>query len=176
LIDDLLDVARIDAGTLRVEPDALDVAVLLDEAYELHKPLAADKGVALFAEFPRELGQAPIDKHRMAQVLSNLLGNALKFTPRGGTIRLGASAGAEGVGIYVTDSGPGIDPENLGRVFDRFWQKEQNPSGVGLGLAIAKGIVEAHGGTISVESQPGAGATFRLCLKRPDAVAGEVEP
>lgn len=157
---------RIDSGTLRVEPCALDVAVLLEEAYELHKPLAADKRIALVAEFSGALGQAAIDRHRMSQVLANLLGNALKFTPAGGTIRLGAGIDGERVAIYIADTGRGIAPENLTRVFDRFWQKEHTPSGVGLGLAIAKGIVDAHGGTIEVESRPGAGATFRIWLER----------
>ncbi len=166
LIDDLLDVVRIDAGTLRVEPRPMDVSMLLEEAYELHKPLAADKRIALVAEFSPDLGQAAIDKHRMSQVLANLLGNALKFTPLGGTIRFGAASQGARVVVYVADSGPGIAPENLRRVFDRFWQKEHTPSGVGLGLAIAKGIVEAHGGTIEVESTPGAGATFRLWIDR----------
>jgi signal transduction histidine kinase len=166
LIDDLLDVVRIDAGTLRVEPQPMDVSVLLEEAYELHKPLAADKRIALVPEFAGDLGQAAIDKHRMSQVLSNLLGNAMKFTPAGGNIRFGAANEGARIVVYVADSGPGIAPENLPRVFDRFWQKEHTPSGVGLGLAIAKGIVEAHGGTIHVESTPGAGATFRLWLER----------
>lgn len=166
LIDDLLDVARIDAGTLRVEAEPVDLAEFLEEAYEIHKPLAAEKEIILLREIPTALGRAWVDRHRMAQVLSNLLDNALKFTPAGGSIRLGAAGVDAGiVAVFVQDSGPGIAPENVSRVFDRFWQKERNVQGVGLGLAIAKGIVEAHGGTIQVESRPEAGATFRLRLR-----------
>lgn len=166
LIDDLLDVARIDAGTLRVEAEPIDLAEFLEEAYEIYKPLATEKEVKLLREIPTALGRAWVDRHRMAQVLSNLLDNALKFTPAGGSIRLGAVGGDAGsVGVFVQDSGPGIAPENVSRVFDRFWQKERNVQGVGLGLAIAKGIVEAHGGSIHVESQPEVGATFRIKLR-----------
>jgi signal transduction histidine kinase len=164
LIEDLLDIARIDAGTLTIIPAPVPVFELLEEVYELHRPLAAAKKIELVRETrgaPRTLA---LDRHRMTQAISNLLGNALKFTPPGGTVRLAVDAREDAVTIQVSDSGPGIPRADLPRVFDRFWQRERNSKGVGLGLAIVKGIIDAHGGTISVESAEGAGATFCLRL------------
>ena len=171
LISDLLDVARIDAGGLVVELEPVAISELLDEAYELHRPLALEKQITLLREYPRELGRAVADRHRILQVLSNLLGNSLKFTPQGGSIRLGAELNAAFVSIWVQDSGAGISAENLTRVFDKFWQKERNAKGVGLGLAIVKGIVEAHGGSVCVDSAPGQGTIFSFRLRRAEHAA-----
>jgi signal transduction histidine kinase/FixJ family two-component response regulator len=169
LIEDLLDVARIDAGTLSVEPTRVDIAALLDEMYEQNRVLAADRRILLVRDYDRHVGYALADRHRLGQALSNLLGNALKFTPVAGTIRIGAELRGERVAIWVADTGPGIPPEHLGHIFDRFWQPTQRRDGVGLGLAIVKGIIDAHGGSIDVESTPGIGTTFRILLKRPEA-------
>lgn len=169
LIGDLLDVARVDAGTLDVAPLPGKIVAVLDDALELFKPLAVEKKILLSRDYgiDGDLGSAMIDPERIAQVLSNLLGNALKFTPGGGTIHVGARCISDDkVKIEVRDSGPGIGPEHIDHVFDRFWQKERRSGGVGLGLAIAKGIVEAHGGTIHVESAPGMGASFWFTLQR----------
>ena len=168
IIEDLLDVARIDSGTLKVNPEATELAVVLDDAYELHRPLATEREIFLVRDYLPPLGIVLADRDRVAQVLSNLLGNALKFTPKGGTVRLGAKLSPEGASVYVQDTGPGIAADGLRHVFDRFWQASHRPDGVGLGLAIAKGIVEAHGGKIDVESAPGSGASFRFVLPRPD--------
>lgn len=169
LIGDLLDVARIDSRTLEVAMEPTDVAKVLEETMELFVPLAAEKKILLIRGYdPRgDLGLAHIDAERIAQVLSNLLGNALKFTPAGGTVELGARVvGADKLRIEVRDSGPGLLPEHIHHVFDRFWQRERRTGGVGLGLAIAKGIVDAHGGTITVESTPGMGACFSFTVER----------
>ena len=99
-------------------------------------------------------------------MLANLIGNAIKFTPAGGSVRLGADLLGPWVRVSVSDTGPGISPENLPHVFDRFWQKERRTDGLGLGLAIARGIAEAHGGTIQVESTLGVGTTFSSTLRR----------
>jgi signal transduction histidine kinase len=106
------------------------------------------------------------DHNRMLQVFENLLGNAVKFTRAGGQITLGAKADAENVLFFVADTGRGIDGDHLPRVFDRYWQArhEDRAQGVGLGLPIVRGIVEAHGGRIWVESSPGQGSTFSFAI------------
>ena len=166
LIEDLLDVARIDAGTLSVEPTRVEVGALLDELFEQNRVLAADRRIVLVRDYDRHVGFTLADRHRLGQVVTNLVGNALKFTPVAGTIRLGAETRGDRIAIWVSDTGPGIPPEHLGHIFDRFWQPHQRRDGVGLGLAIVKGIVDAHGGTIEVESTPGVGTTFRILLTR----------
>lgn len=169
LIEDLLDVARIDAGTLSVEPTRVEVGTLLDDTLEQHRVLAADKRILLVRDYDRHVGWVLADRHRLGQALANLLGNALKFTPAAGTIRLGAEACGDRIAIWVADTGPGIAREHLGHIFDRFWQPQHRRDGVGLGLAIVKGIVDAHGGTIEVDSTPGVGTTFRILLARVEA-------
>jgi signal transduction histidine kinase len=169
LIEDLLDVARIEAGTLSVEPTRVEVGALLDEMFEQNRVLAANRRIALVRDYDRHVGFALADRHRIGQALTNLVGNAIKFTPTAGTIRIGAETRGDRVAIWVADTGPGIAPEHLGHIFDRFWQPHQRRDGVGLGLAIVKGIVDAHGGTLEVESTPGVGTTFRILLSRVEA-------
>ncbi|HTV19510.1 MAG TPA: hybrid sensor histidine kinase/response regulator [Polyangiaceae bacterium] len=167
LIDDLLDVARVDAGTLQVELSPLPLAPVLDEVHEQWRPLCAEKDIALAKGYaPEGLGVAQLDRHRVMQVLSNLIGNAIKFTPSGGSVRVGAELLGPWAKVSVSDTGPGIAPENLPHVFDRFWQKERRTDGLGLGLAIAQGIVQAHGGSIHVESALGEGTSFWFTLRR----------
>ena len=165
LIDDLLDVARVDAGTLQVDllPQAL--APVLDELHEQWRPLCAEKNITLVKEYG-DLGTVALDRDRVTQVLSNLLGNAIKFTPTGGSVHIEADFLGPWVKVSVSDTGPGISAENLPHVFDRFWQKERRTDGLGLGLAIARGIVEAHGGSIRVESEMGRGTRFWFTLRR----------
>jgi signal transduction histidine kinase len=167
LIDDLLDVARVDAGTLQVELSPLSLAPVLDEVHEQWRPLCAEKDIALGKDYaPTTIGVVQLDRHRVIQVLSNLIGNAIKFTSAGGSVRIGAELLGPWVKVHVSDTGPGIAPENLPHVFDRFWQKERRTDGLGLGLAIAQGIVLAHGGSIHVDSTLGAGTTFWFTLRR----------
>jgi signal transduction histidine kinase/FixJ family two-component response regulator len=167
LIDDLLDVARVDAGTLQVDLSARELAPVLDEVHEQWRPLCAEKNVALVKEYsPERIGVVQLDRDRLVQVLANLIGNAIKFTPAGGSVRLGADLLGPWVRVSVSDTGPGISPENLPHVFDRFWQKERRTDGLGLGLAIARGIVEAHGGTLQVESTLDVGTRFSFTLRR----------
>lgn len=167
LIDDLLDVARVDAGTLQVNAAPVELSHVLDDAYELHRPLCNEKNVLLVREYGQALGHVLADRDRVAQALGNLIGNAIKFTPSGGTIRLSAKGLGPSVEISVSDTGSGISEEYLPHVFDRFWQKERDGRGVGLGLAIVKGIVDAHGGAVHVTSKVGAGTTFWFTLPRP---------
>jgi signal transduction histidine kinase len=165
LISDLLDVARIQAGGLAVEPVPGDAASLVQEAFETASPLAAGKKVTLEREVPENLPTICSDRDRILQVFGNLLGNAIKFTPEGGQITIRAESEPLAVKFAVRDTGPGIPPEHLPHVFDRYWQAKSTAKlGTGLGLSIAKGIVEAHGGRIWVESEPGQGAAFLFTL------------
>ena len=169
LIADLLDVTRIESGSLAIHRTAVDVGALIDEMLELFAPQAQARQLALAGDVAPELPAVPGDRARLAQVLSNLIGNALKFTPPGGRVRLRASRLGGGVRMSVEDSGCGIAADSLPHVFDRFWQADRTSrAGAGLGLAIARGIVGAHGGTIGVESAVGVGSTFHCTLPAGD--------
>ncbi|MBA3457031.1 MAG: hybrid sensor histidine kinase/response regulator [Deltaproteobacteria bacterium] len=172
LIADLLDVAQIETGTLTVELRPVEVGGVLDDAFEQHRALATERQITLVRTYESPVGVAICDRHRIGQVLANLVGNALKFTPKGGTIRIGAEVvHDERVSIIISDTGRGIAPAHLDHIFDRYWQPERGSHGVGLGLAIVKGIVAAHGGEVLVESTLGAGTSFRIELRAGDASA-----
>jgi PAS domain S-box-containing protein len=161
LIQDLLDVALVEAGRLTVERERLSAADLAREAMEMQAPLASSAGLELRLEVERDVGGVWGDRSRLLQVFENLIGNALKFTGKGGRITIGAMARDNEVEFFVADTGCGIAPESLPHVFDRFWRaKRTDRQGAGFGLTIAKGIVEAHGGRIRVESTMGRGTTF----------------
>jgi PAS domain S-box-containing protein len=167
LIQDLLDVTRAESGRLVVTPQPLTTKALLEGALQTLRPLAEDAGLALALDVPSTLPQIQADPERISQVLSNLVGNAIKFTPRGGAITVRAVELPDAVRISVTDTGVGISKDHLPNVFDRFWQ--QHPSsirtrGAGLGLPIAQAIVHAHGGRMWAESEFGAGSTFHFTL------------
>ncbi len=171
LIQDLLDVTSIDAGRLTVDLQPLDVAMLLDDVREMFAAETAEKLQRLEFDVPPALPVLAIDRERMLQVFSNLIGNAVKFTPEGGLIAVRVASNDRVTRFVVTDTGPGIAADEVEHVFDRFWQSRRaRRGGAGLGLAIAKGIVEAHGGTIDVASVPGEGTTFTFTvpLDRPD--------
>jgi len=127
---------------------------------------AAERGVALRLDRPTELLRVTGDEERLVQVLANLLGNALRFTERGGQVTLGARRNGNEIEIHVRDNGAGIPASELGRIFERYWTVRRNApkGGTGLGLAIARGIVEAHGGRLWAESTPGVGSTFRFTV------------
>jgi signal transduction histidine kinase len=165
LIQDLMDVAKLEAGRIAIDVRTTEVAPLLREAHEMLSPLADEKGIHLEQTVDDSLSTVLADAGRVLQVLSNLVGNALKFTPKGGRVAIRAEAVSGGVRFSVTDTGQGIPPEQLTKIFGRFWQA--NPAdrrGIGLGLTIAKGIVEAHGGRIWCESKLGEGTTFHFTL------------
>lgn len=172
LIADLLDVTRLEGGKrLPVEPAPVDVDKLLDEAQELFRAQAAVAGVSVERECDEGVRAVYADHHRIMQVLSNLIGNSLKFTPPGGTIRVSARPHRKGVLFSVVDTGPGIPVEHLGHIFTPYWQaKRAERLGAGLGLPIAKGIVEAHGGSIWAESEPGKGTTFYFTLPAAETI------
>lgn len=173
LIQDLLEVSRIESGMLTVKLSPLAPETLVHDILEQVKPLAAAH--RLHVSPPESLPEIRGDHDRLQQVLMNLLSNALKFTPAGGEISLGAEAQAGSVRFWVRDTGPGISPEHLGHVFDRYWQGDKRDRrGAGLGLAICKGLVEAHGGRIWAESQLGRGSVFSFTV--PIAAANEDTP
>jgi signal transduction histidine kinase len=164
LVGDLLDVARIEAGRMEVAPSPEPVAAMLDEAGAIHRHEAEARGVALRVSPVDASLTALADRARVQQVLANLTGNAVKFTPAGGEVTLGASrAGAE-VRVTVRDTGAGVAADALPHVFDRFWQGGDKRGGAGLGLAIVKGLVEAHGGRVAMESEVGRGTAVTFTL------------
>ncbi len=170
LIHDLLDASSIEAGQLAIEAAPHDLTALVGTALEMCRPLATERKIALRSEIAAGLPPARVDGERMQQVLGNLLGNAMKFTPLEGRVLLRAERhGEREARISLADSGPGIPREHLLSIFDAFWQGTRGRvRGAGLGLAIAKGIVEAHGGRIWVESSSEAGSTFAFTVPLAD--------
>jgi len=167
LIQDLLDVAVMESGQLTIERARLSARDLIVGAVDMQRPLASSLSLELRVDLDREVPDILGDRDRLLQVFENLIGNAIKFTNAGGCITVGATSRDQEVIFRVADTGPGIAPENLPRVFDRFWQATStNRQGAGLGLPITKGIVEAHGGRIWVESTPSRGATFSFTIPK----------
>lgn len=165
LLADLLDVAGSEGSSLALDRKRTAIAPLIDEVVEGHRLSALELGIDLDARVPSDLPLVSADDRRIVQVLSNLCANALKFTRRGGSVMVSAERSGEIVQLTVRDSGIGISREHLSHVFDRFWQaKRASRASVGLGLAIAKSIVEAHGGKIWVESTEGEGTAFYFTL------------
>lgn len=165
LIRDLLDLSRIEAGRFTLVPRPEDAAELMEDALEALRPLADQKRLSLVWQPPEPPIYVSADRDRVFQVLSNLLGNAIKFTPDGGTVRPRVLQEGAQVRFIIQDTGPGIPAQLQSHLFNRYWQAQgASRSGSGLGLYISKGIVEAHGGRIWVESQPGTGSTFQFIL------------
>jgi signal transduction histidine kinase len=165
LTQDLLEVAGMEAGTISVEPQEEPVDRLLRSACRTMQSVASAKRVELCCEHGTDVPPVHADRDRIDQVLGNLIGNAVRFTPEGGRVRVGAGQDGEWVRFSVADTGVGIDPADLPHVFDRFWQaKRSRDGGAGLGLAIARGIVAAHGGKMWVKSERGSGSTFFFTL------------
>jgi signal transduction histidine kinase len=176
LIRDLLDLSSLEAGrfTLAVQP--FDAAALVADLVATQAPLAEHAGVALASEVAPDAGTAAGDRDRLLQVLANLVGNALAFTPRGGSVVVRCRREGAALRFEVQDSGKGIPAADQPRVFDAFWRSGESRQGTGLGLAIARGIVEAHGGTIALASEPGRGTTFFFTLPAADPVSAAAAP
>jgi PAS domain S-box-containing protein len=177
IVDEVLDVSRIVSGKLRLSVQRLDPARLLTDAIAIVAPAADAKGIHLRSNIDPDVQAVQADPDRLQQVLWNVLTNAVKFTPSGGTIDVSISALASDVEIIVSDTGRGIDPAFLPHIFERFRQADsrftREHGGLGLGLSIARNIVEMHGGTIHAESEgQGHGATFRIRLPAFVAAAG----
>ena len=175
LIGDLLDLSRIDARRLVITPAPVDIGDVLAETVEAHAEVAAAGSVAVTTH-PTDL-VAYADRQRVLQILSNLVGNAIRFTPAGGSVTLSAERTGEHVAVSVTDTGSGIQAEQLPRVFERFWRGHRDDKhGTGLGLSIVKGLVEAHSGTVAVASRPGEGARFSFTLPATAAAVEQRRP
>ena len=175
LISSILDVTQIEAGKVRLTFEAVSVGDLVSSAVSSIKPQAQKKGLTIDLKVPARAVEVRADREKLRQVMVNLLSNAVKFTPKGGwvqvlvtEVRFQPELDADGWRFVVQDSGVGIPADQLGRVFDRFYQVDGSTtrrySGVGLGLALVKEIVESHGGQVMVESQPDKGSMFRVTL------------
>jgi signal transduction histidine kinase len=165
LVADLLDALRIQSGTLRITKQSQGIDALLTEVLQTYGPLFANRHLNFTVDVPTTAIVVSFDYDRIVQVLSNLLGNAMKFTPQGGTVILHAQQRAQQVEFSLSNSGPGIFPNDLPHIFERFWQIDnKSRRGLGLGLYICKTIVEGHGGTIKAESELGQGTTIRFTL------------
>ena len=168
LIAGLLEITRAEAGRLSLSLENLAAETLIAQACDTFDGVAAERSIRIERDVAGEDLTLWGDRSRLLQVMSNLLGNAVKFSHDGGLIRVSARPCAAGVRIEVDDVGPGIPKDQLPHVFERFWQREhRDDRGIGLGLAIARALVEAHGGTIGVTSDEGRGATFWLELPTP---------
>jgi signal transduction histidine kinase len=176
IIENLMDMARIESGRVLMETQPVPVAELVLSAIEPLQPAFAEHGVSLEVDLPARGGSVLADPTRVGHVFANLLNNALKYTQRGGHVRVSATERAVGTGsgaveFAVADDGAGIPRQYLGRLFEKFFRAPGQPgdSGTGLGLAIVKDIVDAHGGRVTVESEPGSGTTFRFTLPVADS-------
>jgi signal transduction histidine kinase len=165
VIKSLLDATSMEAGRFSVAPAACDVEPIVRESVEVLASLASAKSVQLDVRIHEQGLVVMADRERALQVLTNLVGNAVKFAFEGGRVEVGVERAGATIRFSVADSGPGIAPGDLKRVFERFWKSDPGGKpGTGLGLHIAKSIVEAHGGQIWVQSQLGRGATFHFTL------------
>jgi len=162
LVDDLMDLAQMEEGQMSLDLAPLDLHLPIEQALATIRPLAEEKGVAVHSELPADLPLVRADGGRMQQVVLNLVDNGLRYSPKGTAIRVSARTEPGWVTVQVTDAGPGIEAEVLPLIFERF--QRRHSAGRGLGLAIVRSIVRAHGGDVGVQSPPGQGATFWFCL------------
>lgn len=172
LVNQLLDVVKIDAGQLTLKREPFDLAALIRAAVAEFAPLAERQGLRLVDAVPGGVVAAEVDARELRKVVGNLLSNAIKFTPRGGEVHVLLTEADGQAALTVRDTGVGISPEGLQRIFDRFWSADGGVTGLqpgtGLGLALTREIVELHGGQLTVTSAPGAGTTFTVTLATTD--------
>jgi signal transduction histidine kinase len=170
LVDDLRTLSLADAGELSIEKQSIDLVKLLKDMASVYQHRVQQKAVALELELAAELPSVQADANRITQVITNVLDNALRYTPENGKVILSVKPTRDGVQISIKDSGPGVDGEKVNRIFDRFYRvddsRNRGEGGSGLGLAIAKSIVQAHGGQIWAESDPGEGVSVFIVLPR----------
>lgn len=170
LINDLRTLSLADAGELSIQLQAVEPQRLIQEVASLYQYQSQRKNIAFLLDVPPHLPTIEVDPGRMTQVLTNILDNAIRHTPEGGTITLTAREVDGEVELAVQDSGPGLKPEDLERIFERFYRadpsRQREDGGSGLGLAIARSIVQAHGGQLSAESEPGKGLKVKVLLPK----------
>lgn len=174
IIQDLLDIARIESGRLVVERVPTPVRPVIKDAVTMLRPLAEEAGITLRSSVSEDVPLICADRDRLLQILSNLVGNAIKFTPAGGIVSITVEPDRDGIRCRVSDTGEGIAAEQLPHLFDRYWQATRTDRrGLGLGLAIVHRLVQAHGGDIRVESEQGRGTTFTFIIPGADGGCGE---
>jgi signal transduction histidine kinase len=171
MIQGVLDGASLATGELRLEIGPHDFGGLVEDVVEVLTPIASDRDVRIEIRIP-ELPPQSFDRERLLQTLYNLTGNAVKFTPAGGLVVIDAALGDHGLEVSVSDTGTGIAPEALPRIFDRYFTTAKGHEGTGLGLYIAKGVIAAHGGRIWVDSTLGLGSSFHFTLPRVSVAVG----
>jgi PAS domain S-box-containing protein len=165
LVNDLLDVKRLESGSMALRTETVSIPDAMHNVMEVFRPIAQGRSITLECRLGKNLPSVSGDRQRLIQVLSNLVGNGLKFTEPGGSVTVEARLARDVVLFTVADTGSGIEAAHLPHVFDRFWQaRREGRKGLGLGLAIARGVVEAHGGHIWAESTPGEGSTFLFSI------------
>ncbi|HEV3470428.1 MAG TPA: HAMP domain-containing sensor histidine kinase, partial [Pyrinomonadaceae bacterium] len=168
LVNDLLDASKLESGTMRLDLASIELAGLIEELREQMQPMAREKEITLAERLPGDLPPLQADRTKLRRVLVNLLSNALKFTPRGGRVEVSAEREGGAVRVSVADTGVGIPPEDLARLFDKYEQARsratRSEKGTGLGLYITRQLVELHGGEISVRSEVGKGSTFSFTI------------
>jgi signal transduction histidine kinase len=165
MLNTLMDISEAETGTMAIRSEPTDIAGLVQQAVELYEDLADEHGLTIRTNTPPDL-VVPLDRNRMRQVLANLLDNAVKYTPGGGSIEISASAETGWVTVAVADTGIGIPPQELPHIWDRLYRgdKSRSTRGLGLGLSLVRAIVEAHGGQVHASSTPGVGSQFELRL------------
>jgi len=175
LVDQLLDLSRLESGDVPLHREDVPLAPLVSEVLSEIEVARAGRGVEIRGSVPGDLPSVYADRERIHQVLFNLLDNAVRFTPEGGRVTVSAETHDGSIDVHVADTGPGIPPEHLPRLFERFYRADparaQKDGGTGIGLAIARSVVEAHGGRIWADSRPGEGSMFTFEL--PVAIAAE---
>ena len=168
LINDLLDISRIESGRVEMKFTKANIAAMIDNVHDLLTPQLREKNIKLVREVDQNLPEIPVDATQIERVFINLVNNAIKFTPEKGTIIVRAKREPEKIAVSVIDTGIGIKKEDLNKLFNEFYRVDneinQNVKGTGLGLALAKKIIEAHRGTMSVTSEPQKGSTFYFTL------------
>jgi signal transduction histidine kinase len=178
LVEALLTLARADEGRAALHREPVDLRAIVDEVRETGELLAEQGGITMEVAVPDGAVVLPVDRSRMRELILNLVENAVKYTPRGGSVRVQLGVAGGRVLLSVADTGIGVAPGDLAHIFDRFWRADAartrtgERSGTGLGLAICKWIAEAHGGSIEVQSRPGRGTTFTVMLPAHGPAAG----
>ncbi|MFO1500899.1 MAG: HAMP domain-containing sensor histidine kinase [Verrucomicrobiota bacterium] len=173
----LMDVAEAESGMMRLERESIDLRALLDEVVELYEYVAEEKQITITKEYPHPC-PACVDPARFRQVFANLLDNAIKYTAEGGRVTLTAASDASHIRVAFLDTGMGIPADEQGKIWERLYRgdKSRSQRGLGLGLSLVKAIVEAHGGEVSVRSQPGQGSTFTVQLPATNGAASSKQP